>query len=96
VSLPYLDYSFVLPVLPLSSMPCACPITNFSGDLSGYDFGYFLKILTAMALPLHESDFHTLLGIWFPSILDMKYIHRAIDKTFKGGLKDVADQLQVC
>lgn len=72
------------------------PSQNSLNDLSGYDFGYFLKILTAMALPLHESDFHTLLGIWFPSILDMKYIHRAIDKTFKGGLKDVADQLQVC
>jgi len=69
---------------------------KFLINSSGYDFGYFLKILTAMALPLREDDFHTLLGLWFPSILDMKYIHRAIDKTFKGGLKDVAEQLQVC
>lgn len=62
---------------------------------SGYDFGYFLKILTATPLPFHEDDFHSILEIWFPSILDMKYIHRAIDKAFKGGLKDLADQLQV-
>jgi len=71
------------------------PETKWITYHSGYDFGYFLKILTAMALPLREADFHTLLGLWFPSILDMKYIHRAIDKTFKGGLKDVAEQLQV-
>jgi CCR4-NOT transcription complex subunit 7/8 len=62
---------------------------------SGYDFGYFLKLLTAKALPFHESEFHQILTIWFPSILDVKHIHRIIDKNFKGGLKDVADQLQV-
>jgi len=62
---------------------------------SGYDFGYFLKILTATPLPFHESEFHNVLTIWFPAIFDVKHIHRTVDKGFKGGLKDVADQLQV-
>ncbi|KAF8340474.1 ribonuclease CAF1 [Cantharellus anzutake] len=62
---------------------------------SGYDFGYLLKILTGAPLPLNESDFHSILSIWFPAIFDVKYIHKQLDKSFKGGLKDVADQLQV-
>jgi len=62
---------------------------------SGYDFGYFLKILTGAPLPYNESDFHSLLSIWFPSIFDVKYIHKQVDKSSKGGLKDVAEQLQV-
>lgn len=76
-----------------------CPLQGFTLPLtisSGYDFGYFLKILTAVPLPFHESDFHHILTLWFPSIFDIKYIHRTVDKGFKGGLKDVANELGVC
>lgn len=51
--------------------------------------------MTAMPLPFHESDFHALIAIWFPSLFDMKHIHRVIDKTFKGGIENLVDQLQV-
>lgn len=61
---------------------------------SGYDFGYLLKVVTASPLPQQESEFFELLRIWFPCIYDIKYLMRSC-KTLKGGLQDVADDLQV-
>ncbi|KAI8852705.1 ribonuclease H-like domain-containing protein [Chytridium lagenaria] len=60
---------------------------------SGYDFGYLLKVLTCQALPAEESEFFDLLKIYFPAIY-IKYLMKSC-KNLKGGLQDVADDLQI-
>ena len=61
---------------------------------SGYDFGYMLKLLTCVRLPPEEQDFFELLKIFFPNIYDVKYLMKSC-KNLKGGLQEVADQLEV-
>ncbi|KAK7469362.1 CCR4-NOT core DEDD RNase subunit [Stygiomarasmius scandens] len=61
---------------------------------SGYDFGYFVKLLTAESLPVSEDAFFDLLRIWFPTIYDIKFMMRSRN-IFKGGLQDIADDLGV-
>lgn len=61
---------------------------------SGYDFGYLLKILTDQKLPTDESEFFELLRIYFPVIYDVKYLMKSC-KNLKGGLQEVADQLEL-
>lgn len=61
---------------------------------SGYDFGYFVKLLSAISLPTTEEAFFDLLRIWFPIVYDIKFMMRAC-KVLKGGLQDVADDLGV-
>lgn len=50
--------------------------------------------MTCNPLPSQEADFFRLLRVWFPCIYDIKYLMRSC-KTLKGGLQDVADDLQV-
>ncbi|KAL7636830.1 UNVERIFIED_CONTAM: hypothetical protein RMT77_012588 [Armadillidium vulgare] len=61
---------------------------------SGYDFGYLLKLLTNYSLPPDESEFFDLLRIYFPAIYDVKYLMKSC-KNLKGGLQEVADQLEL-
>lgn len=61
---------------------------------SGYDFGYLLKLSTCLPLPADEFDFFELLKLYFPCIYDIKFIMKSC-KTLRGGLQDVADDLQV-
>ncbi|KAF9561090.1 CAF1-domain-containing protein [Agrocybe pediades] len=61
---------------------------------SGYDFGYFVKLLTAESLPTTEDAFFALLKLWFPTVYDIKYLTKAA-KNLKGGLQEVADELKV-
>ncbi|KAJ1719623.1 CCR4-NOT core DEDD RNase subunit [Coemansia erecta] len=61
---------------------------------SGYDFGYLLKLLTCAALPEDEDGFFGVLHTFFPGIFDIKYLMRSC-RTLKGGLQDVADDLDV-
>ncbi|PKI83290.1 CCR4-NOT core DEDD RNase subunit [Malassezia vespertilionis] len=61
---------------------------------SGYDFGYLLKVVTSLPLPAQERDFFDLLHLWFPCVYDIKYLMRSC-KALKGGLQEVADDLQV-
>uniref|UniRef100_T1GIG3 poly(A)-specific ribonuclease n=1 Tax=Megaselia scalaris TaxID=36166 RepID=T1GIG3_MEGSC len=61
---------------------------------SGYDFGYLLKLLTCQNLPAEETDFFELLRIYFPTIYDIKFLMKSC-KTLKGGLQEVADQLEL-
>lgn len=64
-------------------------------EYSGYDFGYFVKLLTAVSLPRSEDEFFELLRIWFPTVYDIKFMMRA-SQVLKGGLQEVADDLGVC
>ncbi|XP_034246999.1 CCR4-NOT transcription complex subunit 7 [Thrips palmi] len=61
---------------------------------SGYDFCYLLKLLTDQNLPDSESEFFELLRIYFPIIYDVKYLMKSC-KNLKGGLQEVADQLEL-
>jgi hypothetical protein len=62
--------------------------------VSGYDFGYFLKLLTALSLPTTEEAFFERLRRWFPISYDMKTMMR-VAKGLRGGLQEVADDLGV-
>jgi len=61
---------------------------------SGYDFGYLLRLLTDVDLPEEEEEFFEILRIFFPLIYDVKYIMKSC-KNLKGGLQEVADQLEL-
>ena len=72
-----------------------CPSQReLSLDASGYDFGYFLKLLTALSLPTTEEAFFERLQKWFPISYDMKTMMR-VAKGLRGGLQEVADDLGV-
>jgi CCR4-NOT transcription complex subunit 7/8 len=45
-----------------------------------YDFGYLLKILTCQPLPDEEADFFDLLRAYFPSLYDIKFMLRSVEK----------------
>jgi CCR4-NOT transcription complex subunit 7/8 len=59
-----------------------------------FDFGYLVKILTCNPLPLETGDFLETLSILFPSFYDIKLLMR-VGRNLKGGLQDLADDLQV-
>lgn len=62
---------------------------------SGYDFGYFVKLLTSIALPATEDQFFEILRLWFPAVYDIKVMIRMFRESSKGGLQDIADELGV-
>ena len=53
-----------------------------------------LKILTSQPLPTDELEFFDLVKMFFPKIYDVKYLMKSC-KNLKGGLQEVADQLEV-
>jgi CCR4-NOT transcription complex subunit 7/8 len=61
---------------------------------SGYDFGYLLKILTSSPIPNKEAEFFELLHLYFPTVSDIKYMMKNVDR-LKGGLNTVAEDLQI-
>ncbi|CAJ0603215.1 unnamed protein product [Cylicocyclus nassatus] len=65
---------------------------------SGYDFGYLLKSITLGELPKEESQFFQFHRALFPKCYDIKLMLRmpgAFNTKLKGGLQEVADQLDV-
>uniref|UniRef100_A0A9J8C1T6 poly(A)-specific ribonuclease n=1 Tax=Cyprinus carpio carpio TaxID=630221 RepID=A0A9J8C1T6_CYPCA len=61
---------------------------------SGYDFGYLVKLLTDSRLPEEEHEFFQILNLFFQAIYDVKYLMKSC-KNLKGGLQEVADQLEL-
>lgn len=61
---------------------------------SSFDFGYLVKVLTDEKLPQEESDFFDMFSIYFPCVYDIKYLMKSC-KNLKGGLQEVADQLEL-
>lgn len=51
-------------------------------------------MLTGKLLPDTEHDFFDLLKVFFPKIYDVKYLMKSC-KNLKGGLEEVAKQLEV-
>ena len=45
-------------------------------------------------MPAEESEFFEYLRIYFPNIYDVKYLMKSC-KNLKGGLQEVAEQLEV-
>ncbi|KAK0487534.1 ribonuclease H-like domain-containing protein [Armillaria novae-zelandiae] len=80
--------------LMITSGMVLAPDTRWVSFHSGYDFGYFVKLLTAVSLPKTEEEFFDILRIWFPTVYDIKFMMRAC-KVLRGGLQDVADDLGV-
>ncbi|KAM6493620.1 Ribonuclease H-like domain containing protein [Amanita muscaria] len=80
--------------LMITSGLVLAPETKWISFHSGYDFGYFVKLLTAESLPTSEDNFFSLLQIWFPTVYDIKFLMRTC-KPLKGGLQEVADDLGV-
>lgn len=91
-----LSHFFITALLSFSSQSLIIVFVYpffFRSD-SGYDFGYLVKLLTAMTLPTSEDIFFESLRTWFPHCYDIKFMMRAC-KSLKGGLQDVADDLGV-
>jgi len=61
---------------------------------SAYDFGYFLRCLLAHEVPTTEKTFRQDLALYFPNILDIKYIKKDFD-VLKGGLNRLAEYLDI-
>lgn len=45
--------------------------------VSGYDFGYLVKLLTDARLPEEEHEFFQILNLFFPAIYDVKYLMKS-------------------
>ncbi|KAG7088271.1 hypothetical protein E1B28_012285 [Marasmius oreades] len=63
----------------------------------GYDFGYFLRVLTGESLPVSEDKFWEVLHIWFPTVYDTRYIlNQFKPSTSKGlSLNDMCEELGI-
>ena len=53
-----------------------------------------MKVLTGEDLPETENGFFELMSFYFSRVYDVKYLMKSC-KNLKGGLQDVADQLDV-
>uniref|UniRef100_A0A0W0G7S2 poly(A)-specific ribonuclease n=1 Tax=Moniliophthora roreri TaxID=221103 RepID=A0A0W0G7S2_MONRR len=69
---------------------------NFRFNVNGYDFGYFLRLLTGESLPPTEDGFFEVLRQWFPINYDVRYLMREVNPSAnKGLLQDFAEELGV-
>jgi CCR4-NOT transcription complex subunit 7/8 len=59
---------------------------------SGYDFGYLLKLLTALPLPADEQQFFALMRQYFPVSFDVRQL-MTVNDSLRGGLQRLADDL---
>jgi CCR4-NOT transcription complex subunit 7/8 len=59
---------------------------NWISFHSGYDFAYMLKMLTSTALPEDEDTYRKLVKIFFPRLLDVKYLWRHANNLVRRGV----------
>ncbi|KHN82287.1 CCR4-NOT transcription complex subunit 7 [Toxocara canis] len=65
---------------------------------SGYDFGYLMRSIMLQELPKEESQFFHFHKTLFPRSYDIKMLMKQpgpVSAKLRGGLQEVADQLQV-
>lgn len=58
---------------------------NWISFHSGYDFAYLIKMLTSKPLPEDEDAYRKLVEIFFPRLLDVKYIWRHANNMLRRG-----------
>lgn len=58
---------------------------NWISFHSGYDFAYLIKMLTSKPLPEDEEAYRNLVEIFFPRLLDVKYIWRHANGMLRRG-----------
>lgn len=59
---------------------------NWISFHSGYDFAYLIKMLTAKALPEDEDAYRKLVEVFFPRLLDVKYLWRHANNLVRRGV----------
>jgi len=59
-----------------------------------YDFAYFLKYSTNLALPENELNFFDTLELYFPNYYDIRYLVRFNDE-FRGSLSKLGQELNI-
>ncbi|KAL5395599.1 hypothetical protein PMIN02_003938 [Paraphaeosphaeria minitans] len=62
------------------------PDVNWISFHSGYDFAYLIKMLTAKPLPENEEDYRNLVEVFFPRLLDVKYLWRHANGLVRRGV----------
>ena len=61
----------------------------------GFDFAYLLKLLINENLPNSFEQFTNLLGIYFPTLYDLKYQIQDFDSIRFDGLSRLGDDIDV-
>ena len=69
---------------------------NWISFHSGYDFAYLVKMLTSKPLPEDEESYRKLVQIFFPKILDVKYLWRHANNLVRRGTIIVPSARLVC
>ncbi|KAG9196438.1 hypothetical protein G6011_01559 [Alternaria panax] len=59
---------------------------NWISFHSGYDFAYMLKMLTSKSLPEDEDTYRKLVNVFFPKLLDVKYLWRHANNLVRRGV----------
>ncbi|KAJ4302866.1 CCR4-NOT core DEDD RNase subunit [Kalmusia sp. IMI 367209] len=62
------------------------PDVNWISFHSGYDFAYLIKMLTSKPLPENEEDYRNLVEVFFPRLLDVKYLWRHANSLVRRGV----------
>jgi CCR4-NOT transcription complex subunit 7/8 len=59
---------------------------NWISFHSGYDFAYLVKMLSAQLLPVDEDAYRKLVEVFFPRLLDVKYLWRHANNLVRRGV----------
>ena len=70
------------------------PNTHWITFHGGVDFGYFMKLVLNLEMPLDEQTFFTHLAQTFSNFFDIKEIKRDFEH-LSGGLSKVAKELDI-
>lgn len=61
----------------------------------GFDFTYFVKLLSNENIPEKYEDFNALMKLYFPNFYDLKFMIKDFDNLKYNGLSRLADELRV-